>query len=138
MFLSKPDFKKFTGPSGKCPWITDDDGTVVADSQPIIDYLTKKFNIHMLDATPQDEAVIRAMRALLEDNFYFVLMTEKNVFGTLKELMDMYPRLVPKMVPNFVQNMIIRKYKSCGAKTAKAQGIGRHTRSFNTFSFFQL
>ena len=62
------DFKNFLGPKGKSPWITDDDGTEIADSQFIIEHLTKKHNIKMMEMSPQEAAVERAMRALLEDN----------------------------------------------------------------------
>jgi len=33
------------GKKKKCPWITDEDGTAVADSQFIIEHLIKKHNL---------------------------------------------------------------------------------------------
>ncbi len=66
------------GPKGKCPWITDDDGKAVADSQFIIEYLTEKHNIKMLELSPQDAAIARAMRAVLED--HLVLSSMQNIF----------------------------------------------------------
>ncbi len=56
------------GPKGKCPWITDEDGKAVADSQFIIEHLTKKHNLQELELTPQEAAVARGLRAILEDN----------------------------------------------------------------------
>ena len=56
------------GPKGKNPWITDDDGQNIADSQFIIEHLIKKHNIMMIDLSPQESAIERAMRAILEDN----------------------------------------------------------------------
>jgi glutathione S-transferase len=35
------------GPKGKCPWLTDDDGKAIADSQFIIEHLTKKHKIEV-------------------------------------------------------------------------------------------
>ena len=65
-FLS--DFKKPLGPKGKAPWITDDDGKDYSDSQLIIEHLTKKHNIQMLKLTPEENAVARGLRAVVEDN----------------------------------------------------------------------
>ena len=66
-FLST-DFKKPFGPKGKVPWITDDDGKVYSDSQLIIEHLMSKHNIHMLELTPEENAVARGLRAVVEDN----------------------------------------------------------------------
>ena len=62
------DFKDAIGPKGKCPWITDEDGKAVADTHFIIEHLTKKHNLQELELTPQEAAVARGMRAILEDN----------------------------------------------------------------------
>jgi glutathione S-transferase len=75
MFL---EFKNFMGPKGKCPWITDDDGKAIADSQFIIEHLTEKHNIKMLELSPQDAAIARAMRAVLED--HLVLCSQCKIF----------------------------------------------------------
>ena len=66
-FCSK-EFKNAIGPKGKSPWITDDDGEPVSDSQFIIEHLMKKHNIQMLKLTPEESAVARSLRALVEDN----------------------------------------------------------------------
>jgi glutathione S-transferase len=60
------------GPKGKCPWITDEDGKAIADSQFIIEHLTKKHNLQELELTPQEAAVARGMRAILEDNLVII------------------------------------------------------------------
>ena len=62
------EFKNAIGPKGKSPWITDDDGEPVSDSQLIIEHLMKKHNIQMLKLTPEESAVARSLRALVEDN----------------------------------------------------------------------
>ena len=62
------EFKNYIGPEGKCPWITDDDGKAIPDSQFIIEHLMKKHNIKMLDLTPQEAAIAQGMRSILEDN----------------------------------------------------------------------
>jgi glutathione S-transferase len=81
------EFKNFMGPKGKCPWITDDDGKAVADSQFIIEHLTEKHNIKMLELSPQDAAIARAMRAVLED--HLVLRIMQNIFNSSFKLTEM-------------------------------------------------
>ena len=49
------DFKNFMGSKGKSPWITDTDGRALADSQLIIEHLSRKNNIQMLELTPEQE-----------------------------------------------------------------------------------
>ena len=63
-----PDFKKPIGSKGKSPWITDDDGAELSDSQFVIEHLMRKHNITMLKLTPEEKAIERGLRAILEDN----------------------------------------------------------------------
>lgn len=122
------DFRDYTGPKGKSPWITDDDGTVVADSQFIIEYLTVKRNIRMLNLSPDDAATARGMRAILEDNLYFVLMSENSLFGNMKLLTKIYQHLLPQGAPKCYQQLVLRKVKANLTSQARAQGTGRHNR----------
>lgn len=124
------DFRDYTGPKGKSPWITDDDGTVVADSQFIIEYLTVKRNIRMLNLSPDDAAITRGMRAILEDNLYFVLMSENSLFGNMKLLTKIYQHLLPQGAPKCYQQLVLRKVKANLTSQARAQGTGRHNRLF--------
>ncbi len=57
LYYFRPDFKKPTGPTGKSPWITDDDGQAVSDSQLVIEHLMRKHNIQV---------------SILENFFFFV------------------------------------------------------------------
>ena len=116
------------GPKGKCPWLTDDDGTAIADSQFIIEHLTKKHKIEMLPLSPENEAVARSMRSLIEDNLYFAVITENTVYGSLNDLVKAYPRMIPAAAPDCLQRLLIKRIKSIRAGQAKAQGMGRHTR----------
>ena len=106
------DFKNPTGSKGKCPWITDTDGKAVADSEFILDRLTRRNDIQMLELTPEQKSVARGLRAILEDNFYFVMLAENCIYGDMEPLLKMYPRLVPTHKAfNFLQNLIVRKIK---------------------------
>ena len=126
--MNFPDFKNFMGPKGKCPWITDDDGTVVADSQFIIEHLIRKHNIEVPPLSPEDAAVARSMRALVEDNLYFAIVADFTIYGCIGDLLKIYPRFVPASAPDFLQKLILRRIWSTLGKQTKAQGIGRHTR----------
>jgi hypothetical protein len=88
----------------------------------------KKIFVHMVDSNPEDEAVARAMRALFEDNLYFVALSANYVHGSVDMLMKIYPRFVPAAAPNFLQRMVIRRIKKKLSGQAMAQGMGRHSK----------
>lgn len=121
------DFKPNSGPKGSSPWITDTDGSVVADSQFIIEHLTKKNNIQMVSLSPQDAAVALGMKSILEDNLYFVLMAESGSKGDFKLLVDLFPHKVPRTPSVCLQHLAVAKIRSCLNKKAHSQGIGRHS-----------
>ncbi|KAH9823627.1 Glutathione S-transferase [Teratosphaeria destructans] len=59
-------------PFGKLPYIIDDDGTKVADSNGICDYLERKHGITLdADLSPQDKAVALAFERLLAEHLYW-------------------------------------------------------------------
>ncbi|KAF2764538.1 hypothetical protein EJ03DRAFT_339718 [Teratosphaeria nubilosa] len=59
-------------PFGKLPYIIDDDGTKVADSNDICDYLERKHGITLnADLLPQDMAVALAFERLLAEHLYW-------------------------------------------------------------------
>ena len=117
------DFKHYSGPKGNHPWITDTDGSVVADSQFIIEHLTKKNNIQMLSLSPHDAAVALGMKSILEDNLYFVLMAESGSIGDFKLLCDLFPHMVPRTASVCLQHMAVAKIRSGMNKKAHSQGI---------------
>lgn len=59
-------------PRKSVPWIEDADGTLVHDSQRVIDYLTQKYDIALdWHLTPRERAQMRAWQRLLEDHYYW-------------------------------------------------------------------
>lgn len=64
-------------PKGKLPWI-DDDGTAVADSGLIIDYLKGKFGDPLDgDLSPLQRAHALAITRLLEEHLYWVVLHDR-------------------------------------------------------------
>ena len=71
------EFKYFIGPKGKTPWITLN-GKDVADSQLALEHLAQHFQIDMSHhLSPDERAVSRAMRILMEDHLYWWGVIEK-------------------------------------------------------------
>jgi glutathione S-transferase len=112
-------------PKKKLPFI-DDDGTRVADSSHIIEYLKKKFG-DKLDAKLSDEqrAVAHAVRKMMEESLYFSLVWSRWVDDlgwphSRKLLESAMPPVVRTLVPPLVRGSI--------RKANYAQGMGRHSR----------
>ena len=111
-------------PKGKLPWI-DDDGTVLADSGLIVDYLKAKFG-DPLDGklTPLQRAHALAITRLVEEHLYWAVlhdrwisaagwaMTRPGVFGAM-------PWPLRVIVPLVARRGIRAELRG--------QGIGRHT-----------
>ena len=69
-------------PKGKLPWI-DDDGTVVADSGLIIDYLKRKFGDPLdHDLTALQRAQALAVTRLLEEHLYWAVLHDRWITGS--------------------------------------------------------
>lgn len=65
----------FKAPKGKLPYITDDDGTRVADTTFIVEHLTRRHGI-ALDAHlgPLERALATAFQRLIEENLYWAVV----------------------------------------------------------------
>ncbi|MCI0655392.1 MAG: glutathione S-transferase family protein [Methylococcaceae bacterium] len=103
-------------PRGKLPYI-DDNGTIVADSRLIIEYLKSNYGDKLdEDLTELQKATALAVQRLIEEHFYWVTMysrwsyTEKNwqrnkqaIFGVLPPLIRdaaaaVYRRLIKRQI----------------------------------------
>lgn len=108
--------KSLTGPprsaSGKIPYIERNDGSLLADSNVIIETLTREWSVR-LDAELSDEQQARGLmlRRLFEEDLYWVIVYERWVrsegwkltkpayFGTLPPfLRDLLPALIRRKV----------------------------------------
>ena len=123
------DFDEYMSPKGKSPWITFK-GINVSDSQLAMEYLSKKLDIDLdKNLTKEQRAQSRAIRALLEDKFYFALVMDRWGFNEGKIVYTHFgkpPKFIPVFAFNFLIKMVGRKMV---VPQAVAQGLGRHSQS---------
>ncbi|GAB1608545.1 failed axon connections homolog [Argonauta hians] len=107
-------------PKNKSPWITYN-GEVVSDSQFIIEYLNKKFNIDLnSNLTAEQQGIARAMQKMVEENLFWALALIRFVYCySDPSLQKLIP--VPKIVIWNVKRIIL--------KQSYCQGLGRHSQS---------
>jgi len=82
--------------------------------------------IYMEDLNPTDAAIARSLRCMIEDNLYFVIVSQNYVHGNVDLLMKLYPNFVKG--PEFIQRFVLSRMKAMLTKQAHAQGMGRHTK----------
>ena len=118
-------------PKKKLPFI-DDDGTVIADSSLIVEYLKRKFG-DKLDSKLSDgeRALMHVVRKTMEESLYFPLVYSRWVddvgwVHSRKMLEAAMPPVVRTLVPPLVRSSI--------RKANYAQGTARHTK----FEIYEL
>ncbi|TRY76963.1 hypothetical protein TCAL_07306 [Tigriopus californicus] len=120
------DFKTPMSPKGKCPWIALD-GTDVADSQLAMEHLKDHFQLDLsAHLSPEEKAINRGMRSILEDHLYFTTVMERWVFHKGKFAREI---MAPLPAPKFLQGLIISSVCRNLKKQCVAQGLGRHTQA---------
>jgi len=114
----------FKGPKRKAPWI-EHDGRVIGDSSLIIDYLNRTFDVD-LDAglTPAQRATARAMRAMIDENLYWVVIYERWIdrdnFASFRHtVLGAVPLPLRLLVAPLARRGVRRQFVG--------QGMGRHT-----------
>jgi len=111
-------------PKGKMPFIKDTDGTIVADSSIVIDYLTKKYNVHLDDnLTPLQRAQATTLQRLMEDHLYWVTVYSRWIDEICSAtILDTWFGGMPFPMKHLVPIMAQRGVK----QNLHAQGLGRH------------
>jgi glutathione S-transferase len=108
-----------SAPKGKLPYIVDGNETV-ADSNFIIDYLKKKYG-DPLDhkVAPSVRAAGHAIKRMLEENFYWVIVAER--WRDTESAPEQYPYMLqqpPEFVKAVIDDVVSR---------LRGQGVGRHS-----------
>lgn len=110
-------------PKGKLPWI-DDDGTVVADSGLIIDYLKNRYgDILDRDLTPAQRAGALAITRMIEEHLYWAVLHDRWIKPAGWELtrpafFDAMPWPLRVIVPLIARRSLRAELHG--------QGMGRH------------
>jgi glutathione S-transferase len=111
-------------PKGKMPYIVDG-GKKIGDSNFIIDYLKQTYG-DRLDArlTPSDRAIALAMRRLIEENLYWVMVHNRWIepanWGKTKAVFfNELPPLLKAIIPNLGRKSI--------QKQLQGHGMGKHS-----------
>ncbi len=119
------DFNPMKAPKGKAPYVTLDDGRVLADSAHIIETLTAELGIKLdVHLTPEQRAKSVLLQRTVEDHLYFCILHERWIrdegFAILKHA---YFSDMPMPLRAIVPLMVRRDIKKIG----KAQGTSRHS-----------
>lgn len=105
-------------PKHKTPWIMLN-GQVISDSQFIIEFLNKKFDINLSKhLTAKEKAVAHAMRKTAEESLYWTLVLSRWVYSYGDSSLW-------KIIP--ANRFILWRIRSAVTKQAYCQGYGRHT-----------
>ncbi|CAE1316060.1 unnamed protein product [Acanthosepion pharaonis] len=106
-------------PKHKTPWIMFN-GQVISDTQFIIEFLNKKFDIDLSKhLTSKEKAVAHAMRKMAEESLYWI-------FALSLWVHDYDRSFILKRI--LVSKCILWKIKSAVKRQTYCQGYGRHTR----------
>lgn len=123
-----PDWDRPRSSKGKTPWITFR-GKEVADSQISLEYVLSKLPEKDISAhlSPEQKAIGRSFRVLLEDHFFFILLLYRFVYGDLKFLNEIgFP--TKSWFIKFLQSVVLYLQRWHMWLQAYFQGIGRHSR----------
>lgn len=114
-------------PKGKLPYITDANGTVVADSTLIRFHLERHYGIDFDPGlSPAERATAWAFEKLCEDHLYWVAMRER---WLVDANFDKGPRHFFDALPAPLRPIVIAKVRRDVRNALHGQGLGRHTAS---------
>ena len=112
-------------PKKKLPYIKDGD-ILVCDSDDILEYLAKKYDIDMeKDCSSEQKAISFSVRKMLEEHFYFLLVyarwiDDEGWADTSQTIKKLFPPIVRSFLPGLIRGGL--------RKTLNGQGTGRHSR----------
>ena len=112
-------------PKGKVPYIRDEDGALIGDSQLIIQHLTARHG-DKLDAwlDPVERAKGHAVRRMLEEGSYWVSVHNRWVRDEgYAEVYEVFSKILPAMLAPIAIPIIRRNVRIAAYK----QGTGRHS-----------
>jgi len=133
--MSALEYKNVSGmrnmkkaPKGKLPYISIEESNqtiLVSDSQAIIDYLTKKYELQ-LDShlTAEQKAQAYLMTKSLDENLYWCLLYCR---WNLEETWSTVNKAFFSKMPFWLRTVVPPLYRRTVKKSLYAQGMGRHS-----------
>lgn len=111
-------------PKGKLPYI-EHNGKLIADSNLIIEYLKKHFDINLDDElTEEEKSISLAFRRMIDENLYWVLLysrlADETGWNIIKN--DYYI-----MIPSDMRSNVADDCRKNVLSDLKSHGMGRHT-----------
>ena len=112
-------------PRGQAPYITHE-GVDIPDSTLILKYLKKTFGDPLGEGLDeQDWAQHEAIRHMLEDHLYFIMLAER---WTVPENMEVLKNSFFAPVPKMMRNMVFRMAQKGAVKRLQGHGLGKFSR----------
>jgi glutathione S-transferase len=133
--MSGLEYKNISGirnmkkaPKGKLPYISVEDdkqSILVADSQAIIDYLTKQYQLPLDEHLTQEQrAQAYLMTKSLDENLYWCLLYCR---WNLEETWTTVHKAFFSKMPFWLRTIVPMVYRRTVKKALYAQGMGRHS-----------
>lgn len=112
-------------PKGKVPFITLENGKLMGDSTMIIQHLCKRDNIDLnKELGDEQRAISYAFCQMLDESLYFIALYSRWIdekgWAVIKDVFF-------RPVPSLLRSLISGKVRKDIIKSAKNQGIARHT-----------
>eukprot|EP01135_Chromosphaera_perkinsii_P001132 Nk52_evm82s158 gene=Nk52_evmTU82s158 len=106
---------------GKLPFIRYE-GAQVDDSNFIVTFLSKKFDINLYEGqSPEDAATGHAICRMIEEHFYFLFIYERWVKNSASVSEHMLQR-----VPSWIRPLILRRLCNNVLNKCESHGVGLH------------
>ncbi|HNC95636.1 MAG TPA: glutathione S-transferase family protein [Myxococcota bacterium] len=113
-----------SAPKGKVPYIKLEDGTLMGDSQLILEHLTQRYGVQLDDwLSPAQKAQSQVVRRMLEEGTYWCLVHER---WNTEAGFAAYTPVFLKMLPPVIGGLILGQIRRDVRGSLKAQGTGRH------------
>jgi len=120
------DATPFKGPKKKLPWI-EHNGRIIGDSGFILEYLQSEFGFNLnAGLTVAELAVAHAMRRLMEENLYWVMVHDR---WLVEKNWNAFRNIVLGGIPKPARLLLAPVARRGVARQLKGHGIGLHSES---------
>jgi len=116
------------GPKGRFPWISIN-GQHIADTEFIIEFLTKKFDVKLGNSyTASQLAIGSAIRIMMDDHFFWAIPYERFCWGSLAQFKTMMGRKTTSLWDDLRLWLYQWYFDFAVRNRATGHGIGLHSK----------